>query len=105
MSSGGRRARAGRPDHLRVGWALDLPHSGAALAFAGRGLDEDRGRIAKAAPPWWRSGRLDCHLCGSRIQLGAIANPGGNVSLIVENGGGGALARADWPRSPWNDAP
>ena len=51
---------------------------------AGVWLDEDRGRLAEAAPPWWRAGRLDPHLRGGRVQPGAIALLGGDVSLITE---------------------
>ena len=38
-------------------------------------------RVAQTPPPGRGADRLDRHLCGGGVQPGAIANPGGDVSL------------------------
>lgn len=58
------------------------------------------GGIAEAAPPEWRTGRLERHLCRGGIQPGAIANPGGDVSLMACSGRGSPVAGPRWHRSP-----
>ena len=74
-----------------------------AQAEAGRAslrLDEDRRRVAHTPPPGRGARRLERHLCGGGVQLGAIAKPGGDVSLMAWKGGGGQLAAAHRIRLP-----
>ena len=61
---------------------------------AGLRVDEDRRRLAEAAPSRWRTRRLDGHLHGGGVQLGPLAEPGGHVSLIASSGRCRRLASA-----------
>ena len=58
------------------------------VARAGFSVAEDGRRLAKTATPWSAAGRLDRHVCRG-IQLGTIADLGGDVSFIVRAEGGG----------------
>ena len=68
-------------------------------------MDEDGRRFAETAPPGRGAGRLERHLCGGRVQLGAIANLGSDVSLMTWAGGGGPLPGAPWQGSSHRDSP